>query len=290
MDSRGYSIGQQRIPMRQIWINNGFMAISHLSNIIPRCDRKAQVYCVGLPRSGTHTLAEILGCGLKSSHEPLKKLTISFIVNEHVRRNDEQVMQWLRLRDACLRLEVEASHFMHYFANHLARLFPLSRFILTIREPLSWLESEINVNHSAGRSVYWRNLEEYRYGISSVFNEDFDRDWQLRDDRIEKCLSYWVRHIETVIDGVPPERLMIVNTSDISSEMANICRFVGLDDSCINCNARGGLRARSVVRICGATRVRVIDHIKKLCLPMIHARLPFLLRDMGYIAGSTSGY
>ena len=50
----------------------------------------------------------------------------------------------LNERDANYQLDMEASHYLHHLSGALVDLFPMARFILTIRDPLSWIQSEIN--------------------------------------------------------------------------------------------------------------------------------------------------
>jgi hypothetical protein len=49
-----------------------------LKTITKRRKRNVQIFCVGLPRSGTHSLANLFGGNFRSRHEPLVGPTVKF--------------------------------------------------------------------------------------------------------------------------------------------------------------------------------------------------------------------
>ena len=223
------SVGNYKVPHKDSLPLLLFNRLPYIEGILPKVSKQlTHAYCIGLPRSGTHTLAHILGNECRTIHEPLKKKTIHFIINRMPYASHKEINKWLLLRDKVLGIDIEATHFLHYFAGNLSEIFPEAKFILTIRNPIEWLESELNVNYSASKSVYWRALEEYRYNLPSLAYEAIDESWQPSTNRIESYLTYRKNHIEKTIESVPENRLLILNTKDLNTSHNSIYKFLGL--------------------------------------------------------------
>ena len=229
-----------------------FRCFSNLEGVYPNVEnRKTHAYCLGLPRSGTHSLVHILSNKCRTMHEPMKKNTITYIINNLSKASEHEVNKWLLFRDKMLKVDVESSHFLHYFSGNLSEVFPEAKFILTIREPIGWLESELNVNYSASKSVYWRALEEYRYKVPSLAYELIDQKWQPDSRRINAYISYWKNHIKQIVYSVPNDRLLVMFTHEIDSSVKIILEFLGLEyqENDELKNVRKGLRKTKKIKL-----------------------------------------
>jgi hypothetical protein len=192
-------------------------------------DRQIHAFGVGLPRSGTHSIGHLLGPPYSCDHEPMSTEAIISILDwKQGKLSDHRLKQILAYRDACLCLDLEASHFLHLVIPQLVDLYPDAKFILTIREPFSWLESEMNKNQETLTYKVWHALEEFRYG-QFPFDYDFD---ELRGYvnlyPIRTYLAYWKAHIEAVLTHVPKDRLLILDTFEISDRLDEIAQFLGV--------------------------------------------------------------
>jgi len=190
---------------------------------------EAPCFVVGLPRSGTHTIAEIFSPQI-SSHEPWPFFTVSTLLRWlQGQVDDHSIGGFVKTRHAMIDRKIEASHFLHYLSGELSTRFQNARFILTIREPKSWLYSEVNQNfviNRKSRKTIWRQLEEYRYGHYGLAAESWDSaliEKQLWPARA--YLSYWRDHIGLVLNTVPTERLLILDVSQISDNIGLIEDF-----------------------------------------------------------------
>ena len=86
---------------------------------------KSKVFCIGLPRSGTSTLNEaLLILGYKSVHNPIKYISQKWVGEFNFEG------EW----DAI-------TNFGEHFYPQLDKMFPESKFILTVRNKEKWLES-----------------------------------------------------------------------------------------------------------------------------------------------------
>jgi len=186
-------------------------------------------FVLGLPRSGTHTISQIFPPHI-SLHEPFPFITINTLLRwKKSEISDEIVLKFVENRQKILNKKIECSHFLHYISSILSTNFINSRFILTIREPKSWLYSEVNQNfviNRKPRKTIWRLLEEYRYGRYGYEAEDWDNElvriglWPAR-----AYLAYWSEHISFVLKHIPPERLLILDVSQISENITLIENF-----------------------------------------------------------------
>ena len=111
----------------------------------PRGPRRTQVFGVGMGKSGTHSLAAIFTAKVRAAHELEVLPLVARVCDWHDGRLDEaRLRQWLRDRDRRLRLEVDSSAPNAHVLDLLLTEFPAARFVLTIRDCYTWLDSAIN--------------------------------------------------------------------------------------------------------------------------------------------------
>lgn len=224
--------------------------------------RNFHAYCIGLPRSGTHSIAAMLERDFAAAHEPALGGTIGHTLAWLQGRRSTATMQaLLRARDRHLALELEAAHPLHHLTPLLVETFPQARFILTVREPLSWLESELNKNLETRTEPLWRALENYRYSLPGL-------DFQAEESVLRKLdnvhpigayLSYWRKHLELVLDTVPDSRLLVLRTSELQENGERIAAFLGIKTESLDL-----LHARSDAR--PTKRIALNEHVDEAFL------------------------
>lgn len=192
--------------------------------------RNFHAYCVGTPKSGTTSVARIFSPNFQAAHEPRTFTTNDYIADwlEGV-ISDRELTNFLQARDRHLWLELEAAHVLHHCVDLLVRAFPSARFILTIRDCFTWLNSEINQHYIVRDTPPWGRLQRLRY--ASHANAYTDHDEVLRTYGlypIESYLAYWARHNRQVLDSVPDERLFVLQTSAIDTSLSDLASFVGV--------------------------------------------------------------
>jgi hypothetical protein len=211
-----------------------------------RSSRRFQAYAIGTPRSGTHSIDGLMAQHNRSSHEPEAFSTMLYLIRYlDGAYTDGEMVSLLRARDRLLTLEMEASHYLHHVIHLLVDAFPKAKFVLTIREPYAWLESEISRNMLTSRMPAWRALEERRYRpYSSPFGEGDARLAGLDNVRsVVTYLRYWRDHNEKVLAAVPGERLLIVRTNQLSQEYGRLADFLGISSQALDAEgAHRGLR------------------------------------------------
>jgi sulfotransferase family protein len=202
--------------------------------VTPRYRRQFHAFCVGTEKSGTHSVAALTARSYRSDHEPDYPWLIPRLTESRFDRPEEWDT-YLRQRDRRLWLEME-SNWLHIFEiEQLVRVFPGARFILTIRECRSWLDSI--VNHVLANDVgpIWRQAQRTYYRVDQFTHqrgEEAFRDAGLYP--VRAYLSAWGRHNRHLVEVVPPERLLVIRTSEIKNSSERIAAFLGVDPKSVD--------------------------------------------------------
>jgi len=189
------------------------------------------VFCIGAFKTGTVSLASLLGQRLDGAHEPDAHL----FAREWLRRAHDEIgpeawSDFLARRANTLKLDFEASGFLTLEAPLLARLFPSSKFILTVRDPHPWLASllgHILQNRERLRHHYWEPVFAIWFGKTNFAAEDRE----LRERNLfplKGLLEHWLLANRTALDSIPQERLLVIPTHRMSDSTEQIARFLDL--------------------------------------------------------------
>lgn len=202
----------------------------------PASHRRTRLYCVGTAKSGTSSIGACLRNGVRSAHEPESEQTIDAILavsNGDMSR--KALREFLIERDQRLGLEVDSSQLNYFVLDELIALFPDALFILTIRDPYSWLDSFIN--HQLGRAASrrWVHLRELRFRARALTHPTEEDALKRRGlYTLDGYLSYWATHNQTVFSSVPREKLLAIRTDELSRRVGDIARFAGLDGNTVD--------------------------------------------------------
>lgn len=246
---------------------------------------KPKVFCIGLPRSGTHSLANIFKSNFKSAHEPFEAQNLYRIIEfRKGLMDDDKVINFLKLRNDWLRLEVEAAHYLYILTPYIHQLFPDAKFILTVREPLSWLKSEMRMNIKMHSGI-WENYQDIKYGSFSDKDSLFKKNDYIYP--LNSYLRYYNHHIKFIIENLPKENLLVLDTFEIVNSLENLATFVGLpSNSLLNAYIHSGKYKKNnkdgnfneII-----TDKEIINGIKIECLGTIDKYVPFLRNRMNYL-------
>lgn len=280
--------GNQRIPAEQNFQFEKSVFLSTFHYLKPKPKRQFHAFCVGLPRSGTHSLAYIFEEHYRAEHEPLRpELIVNLVDFINGRHSKEKMRNILRYRDKRLKLDLESCHFLHHVIEILVPLFPDAKFILTIREPMSWLASEINQNYHTRSNKFCTVIEGLRYQ-NHTFSQDYDALKSLPNIYpILSYLNYWKEHISRVLSAVPTERLLIVDTFQIPEEIYRIANFLDIPEDTLNPEKMwSGQRKKNHIQLYDLVdREQVFADVLKHCGNFIEENLPFMTK---YLASSVS--
>lgn len=189
------------------------------------------LFCVGMAKTGTHSMAEIWGNGVKAGHEPDSKTALNLILSRNAGTiNQDDYRDKIAAYIKNTGLNIIASQLNFFYLDILIELYPAALFILTIREPRSWLDSFINHQLTRECSREWQQLRDLR------FRPDLHRH-PPEEEILKKhglytldgYFGYWHFHNSRVIKTIPAERLLIIRTDKINDSIDDISRFAGLN-------------------------------------------------------------
>lgn len=234
--------------------------------------RRFQAYCIGTPKSGTHSIAGLFSPKYRSSHEPEFESLWNMLLDVHEGIvSEEQFLRKIKARDRHLWLELDSSNLNYYLIDILIKEFDDAKFILTIRDCYSWLSSAIKHRISRKRSVAdCQRKDKYRFGTWSfeyAKEENILKQYQL--PTVDAYLAYWAEHNRKALEKVPQDKLLVVRTNEISTSVEQIADFIGVSSNTLNQGGSHEFRARTQKNILSEIDqdfldIKVNRHCKKL--------------------------
>jgi len=192
--------------------------------------RRFHAFCVGGPKTGTHSLAGVFS-RYRAWHEPLTEHFMQIIVERaNGDLSDPAARNQIRRLDRRMWLEFNSSWINYFLLELLLEEFPRARFVLTIRDCYSWLDSMFNELLGRPHSVFQTRF--YRWYIDSLSpgsHEDGDRVLAERGLwPLDLWLRAWNNHNVRMLHLVPRDRLLIVSTPDIRRDIPRLADFLGI--------------------------------------------------------------
>lgn len=191
--------------------------------------RRFLAFGLGTPRSGTTSLAAIFEGRYRAEREPDYARSINLLraVREDQVRGEALCAELLG-RDRRLHLELEASCFLSELTVPLQEAFPAARFILTLRDCYSWLDSILNLAiairiSGKDRGQWFATLfrpERHRYQTADAPLQ------QLGLYPLDAYLSHWSRVNTHVLSTVDDERLLVVRTPELETALHQLARHL----------------------------------------------------------------
>ncbi len=191
--------------------------------------RKFHAFCIGMLKSGTHSLSAIFEDKYNSGHEiEIRRLIQNCIPVLNSELTLENQTRFLRERDRRLWLEMESSHLLYHSLGILIDEFPESKFILTIRDCYSWMNSYMNHHLSHDDTAdHWWKLRRYYFRDDQL--QHASEEQVLKNNglyTVEGYLSYWAHYYNSILEMVPEERLLVIRTDRIGDNLQNIADFL----------------------------------------------------------------
>jgi len=194
--------------------------------------RRTQVYGVGIAKSGTRSLGRMFTGNVRAAHERgVLPLIDKFFDWRSGRTSEQEMGEWIRARDRAMALEVDSSWLNILILGFLRREFPEARYVLTIRDCYSWLNSTLN--HSVRfrkvspvQRIKARDLVFNRNGFAHAPEERFLQKGGFYT--LDGYFSGWAAHNEQVLARVPPDRLLVVRTDQLRQRACEIADFAGV--------------------------------------------------------------
>lgn len=137
----------------------------------------------------------------------------------------------LRRRDRALWLEMESSTLAGILIEPLLEACPDKRFVLTIRDVYSWFDSWIdqNINGPPQPTSPWAILDRVRLRVDDFEPTRHDEPLTVRGFPPLACyFQLWASHNARVLAAVPPDRLLVVETRNLTPSIPDIAAWAGV--------------------------------------------------------------
>ena len=197
--------------------------------------RNSRTISFGTPKSGTTSIASLFADDCRHGHEEERDAHVKVIYSHYKGIiTDKAYIKYLRRRDKRLWLDIESNCFLGYRPDLTYLALPDYQFILTIRDPWSWLDSIFNnnINYPVSRHETmgrWHKVffqpDKYEYHE----HEEILKGFKLYP--VDAYLNYWVNANQSVINSVPEDQLLIIPTKNISSSLDVIEDFLDIPNN-----------------------------------------------------------
>lgn len=192
--------------------------------------RRFHAFGVGTAKSGTHSLDRILG-HYRAFHEPERERFMGIIMARadgaisNSRARDE-----VRKLDRRKWLEFNSSYLNYFLLDLLLDAFPQAKFVLTIRDCYSWLDSIFNELLARPHGEYQTRF--HRWYAESLSLKPHEKGDQVLSEHglwpLDGWLRVWSQHNARVLALVPDDRLLIIRTPDIRRDMPRLAEFLDI--------------------------------------------------------------
>jgi Sulfotransferase domain len=197
----------------------------------PQRVRRARLYGVGMGKSGTHSICGMFSKNVRAGHEvQAPQLLDNIFARHHGRISEQEMTAWILARDRKLALEVDSAALNFWILDILLREFPDARFVLSIRDCYSWLNSSVNQwLRFPDTRPRWLEYQKFRFGDPAFTRAPGEHVLEEKGFQpLSGYLSYWTMHNGAVLAKVPAERLFVVRTDQIKQRALEISDFAGL--------------------------------------------------------------
>ena len=200
--------------------------------------RQFQAYNVGLPKTGTSSIWALFG-HYRSGNEFMERETVMQIVSWHDGTlSDTAFRAYLLQRDQEGGLEMDAASFNHLYLDLLVEMFPQAKFICTIREPYTWMNSYCKMLLRYRRLFATQNvappqwMTDYGRILFGTFTWDAFTSLDALQSQLATLADGFVRHWgeahRRIFALLPRDRSLVLRTHELSAQLDALAQFVGV--------------------------------------------------------------
>jgi len=240
-------------------------------------ERPFRAYCVSLGKSGTHSVVDLFSSHYRARHEPgVKQLIRCLLAYESGAISYADRRDFFARRDDRRRIVLEASTVLVHFVDVIRELYPSARFILTLRDCYSWLNSAINHALYRGIRREWRSYNEFLYGPGRY---DYSREESLFAEHglysLDSHLSVWARHNAMALSSIPGERLLVIRLKDLAGSAKRLSEFLDVPEKAISTDRSHRFRAVGDAGLLyRLDRSFLEDRVRVHCQALMEAHFP----------------
>jgi hypothetical protein len=238
-----------------------------------------KIFGVGLFRTGTTTMCEMFAKSFRADHEFWVEEELDAIVKRFTGAvSDEELGAFVEVRDKEKPLDLDSSGAHFGLIDILTTEFPDAKFILTLRNVYSWLNSCVGKLY--GDFIGGRNS---RIGeLANCLDCLPDYTFAIEDRTgyricLEQMIKTWNGVNRSIMRLVPPERLLVLNTETLSHSADEIAIFCEIDQNLLeSCHSNSG---PAVNFLACFNPERLDELVRQHCLGMMSEAYPaYILR------------
>jgi hypothetical protein len=186
--------------------------------------RRVHLIGCGMPKSGTTSVASMLGPVLRARHEfEMDQAAQVRLAEQSGEMTPADVEAWLVGRDERCNAEVDSTSFLWTWSDCLPALFPEARFVATVRDPHGWCRSLAGMLLAMGEVP-----EAHRdWGRATVERDMGSRPLEEPQAFLRAALDYW-RQSARAIALLPLDRTWWCRTEDLSARADDLARWAGV--------------------------------------------------------------
>ncbi|MBF2099000.1 MAG: hypothetical protein IGQ88_11585 [Gloeomargaritaceae cyanobacterium C42_A2020_066] len=192
-------------------------------------NRRVHVFGTGAPKTGTTTLANLLGRHLRARHEPGWRRYAKVILRSGTSYVDDPVSAHIfEHLDRHFFLEANISNLNHFFLPIISECFPDTKLILTVRAIVPWLDSMWAEQMAHPNPRLWDKIDRLRFDYPAATEAALAEagvHWPLAG-----YLRYWANCIDRTLDLIPTENLLILRTESLDMAGARLARFLNIPE------------------------------------------------------------
>jgi hypothetical protein len=197
---------------------------------IKKQEMSGKIYGIGLFRTGTSTIYENLKTSFRASHEFRMMPTLEIIetyIKGDISRSD--FVKYVKRRDMDGKHQVDAAGFNFYFVDILLDLNPKAKFILTIRDCYSWVNSCMgylfrHYHHDAKKQFIGRLVNNIDHLPDNRFKWSDRSEYKIC---VKQLIKMWAVVNTYMLRYIPSDQLLVLNTDNLSQCIGAIAEFVG---------------------------------------------------------------
>jgi len=200
--------------------------------------RRFHAYNVGLPRSGCSSIMALFS-NYNSVAEYKERESVELITAwKDGMISRDTLHRYLLYRHEEGNLEMDPASFNHFYLDILLEEMPQAKFIFTIRDCYSWTNSFLKMISR------WRKhfididsaMPAWMEGYGRILFGKYDWMWFSSYDAlkphldvlVERFVKCWAENNHRILTLLPPERSLIVSTSEISTSQQNMADYIGI--------------------------------------------------------------
>ncbi len=226
-----------------------------------------------MAKSGTHSIAGLLASKYRAAHEPKPIDLIKLILSREA--DSDKIRSYLRTRDLRLQLEMDSSQLNRFFITILADEFPDAKFILTIRDCYSWLDSFIDHQLTHPSTATWQAFRDFRFRPEFTHPPQESILVQHGLYTLRGYLSYWSAHNADILNAVPSDRLLVVRTKELSESAGQIASCLGVPLNTLDVTKLHSFQSTRHHHISrGLERAYLDEQVAQYCGPLMRTFFP----------------